>query len=442
MKNYEKYKDSGIEWIGQIPEDWIVTRLKNCGNLYSGLSGKSGNDFEKKPKEKYKPFINFTNIANNRYIANDNFGYVLIKEDEKQNRVLKGDLFFLMSSENQEDVGKSALLEDFYEELYLNSFCKGFRINNKNVNPKFLNYLLSSSALSQLVSLEGRGFTRINLRMEGVENLPIILPPQNDQTQIANFLDKKTAQIDDLIAKKEKLIELLKEERTATINQTVTKGIDPNVPMKDSGIEWLGVIPEHWGLQRIKTLFEIVKRIAGKLGYDVLSITQKGIKVKDITSGDGQLSMDYSKYQIVESGDFAMNHMDLLTGFVDISKQLGVTSPDYRVFKLKDNSNSGRYYLYIFQLCYKNKIFYPLGRGSAQVGRWRFPSIEFNNFVLPVPPKEEQKKIQEFIEQQHEICRIKEEKYRKEIELLKEYKTALISEVVTGKVDVRDEKIN
>src|SRR6266403_2420323 len=99
-----------------------------------------------------------------------------------------------------------------------------------------------------------------------------------------------------------------------------------------SGVDWLGSVPEHWSAGRVKTLFEIRKRIAGELGHDVLSVTQQGLKVRDIDSNDGQLSMDYSKYQLVEPGDFVMNHMDLLTGYVDVSKFHGVTSPDYRGF--------------------------------------------------------------------------------------------------------------
>eukprot|EP00487_Bulimina_marginata_P011247 TRINITY_DN677_c0_g1_i2.p1 TRINITY_DN677_c0_g1~~TRINITY_DN677_c0_g1_i2.p1 ORF type:complete len:138 (+),score=39.38 TRINITY_DN677_c0_g1_i2:229-642(+) len=100
---------------------------------------------------------------------------------------------------------------------------------------------------------------------------------------------------------------------------------------KESNIDWMETIPEHWEIIRLKYIFSIKKRIAGMLGLDILSVTQRGVKVKDIESGDGQLSMDYSKYQRVEVGDFAMNHMDLLTGYVDLSKFDGVTSPDYRV---------------------------------------------------------------------------------------------------------------
>ena len=114
-------------------------------------------------------------------------------------------------------------------------------------------------------------------------------------------------------------------------------------------------------------MFEVKKRISGRIDLDVLSITQKGVKIKDIESNAGQLSMDYSKYQIVEKGDFAMNHMDLLTGYVDISKYDGVVSPDYRVFSVRNKDMCARYFLYLFQMGYQQKIFYAYGRGAAQL---------------------------------------------------------------------------
>lgn len=137
---------------------------------------------------------------------------------------------------------------------------------------------------------------------------------------------------------------------------------------KDSGVEWLGEIPEHWQVKKLKFIFKVQKRIAGELGHDVLSITQNGIKVKDVESGEGQLAMDYSKYQLVYKGDFAMNHMDLLTGYVDISKYDGVISPDYRVFELVGNNCSKAYLLFLFQMGYTNKIFYAFGQGVSQSG--------------------------------------------------------------------------
>ena len=107
--------------------------------------------------------------------------------------------------------------------------------------------------------------------------------------------------------------------------------------MKDSGVEWIGVIPNLWHIKKVKYLFEIVKRIAGREGFDILSVTQKGLKIKNISSGEGQIAENYSNYQFVYPNDFVMNHMDLLTGWVDVSQLFGVTSPDYRVFRLLDS---------------------------------------------------------------------------------------------------------
>lgn len=176
------------------------------------------------------------------------------------------------------------------------------------------------------------------------------------------------------------------------------KRIKPYKDYKDSGISWLGYIPSNWKITRLKYIFQIQKRIVGELGYNVLSITQNGIKVKDIISGSGQLSMDYSKYQIIFEGEYGMNHMDLLTGYVDLSKYDGVISPDYRVFSLIENNSDKRYLLKLLQLCYKNKIFYSEGQGAAQFGRWRMPSDNFKNFFFPLPSLNEQNNIANFLD--------------------------------------------
>ena len=205
---------------------------------------------------------------------------------------------------------------------------------------------------------------------------------------------------------------------------------------KDSGVEWLGEVPEHWDITRLRFIFDIEKRIAGTDGFDVLSITQRGIKVKDITSGDGQLSSDYSKYQLVKKGYFAMNHMDLLTGYVDISKFDGVTSPDYRVFKaIDDGKDSPEFLLLLLQNGYHQKLFFPYGQGSAHLGRWRLPTEEFNNFFFPRPPYDEQSKIFKFIN--CETARIDAliAEQQRLIELLKEKRQSVISHAVTKGLD-------
>ena len=201
---------------------------------------------------------------------------------------------------------------------------------------------------------------------------------------------------------------------------------------KNSGMEWLEEVPEHWDTRKVRWLFEVKKRIAGELGYDVISITQQGFRIRDIESNDGQLSMDYSKYQFVEVDDFAMNHMDLLTGGVDIATERGVTSPDYRVFSLRDSMTCyDRYMLYLFRMGYRNRIFYAFGQGSSQLGRWRFPTEAFNDFVFPLPPYSEQISIAAFIDcETAKIDSLVAEQHRL-MELLKEKRQAVISNAVT-----------
>jgi type I restriction enzyme S subunit len=296
-------------------------------------------------------------------------------------------------------------------------------------------YILNNLDLIPVIS----GSAQPKLTAEALGNLLVVFPHTiNERKQLANYLDIAAAKIDTLIEKQTKLIELLREKRQAVISTAVTRGLDNTVVMKDSGVEWLGEIPEHWEVKKFKYLFEIRKRISGKLGYDILSITQNGIKVKDIESGKGQLSSDYTKYQHVYKGDFAMNHMDLLTGFVDLSKHDGVTSPDYRVFTLVENEASADYYLYILQMGYLNKIFYPLGQGSSEFGRWRLPAEAFKEFHAPFPPQDEQKDIAQYIKDSLDKFERLITKSTKAIDLLKEKRTTLISAVVTGKVDVRE----
>lgn len=198
---------------------------------------------------------------------------------------------------------------------------------------------------------------------------------------------------------------------------------------------WMGMIPESWKSIPLKYVFDIQKRIAGKEGYTVLSITQSGIKPKNMDA-QGQYAQDYSNYQLVYPGDFAMNHMDLLTGWVDISQYEGVTSPDYRVFV---NRNVDRfcseYYKYIFQYCYSNKVFYGMGQGVSGFGRWRLPADMFLNFRLPVPSLEEQKRIAIFLEKK--ICDIDTviAEVKASIEEYKAWKASIIYEAVTKGLD-------
>ena len=268
----------------------------------------------------------------------------------------------------------------------------------------------------------------------------IPVPDSHEQKEIAIFLEDKCGKIDNVLEKTHASIEEYKKLKQAAITQAVTKGIRNNRETSDSGSTWFGKIPSDWNMRKIKYIFRIQKDIAGEEGHTVLSITQKGIKPKDLSKNEGQLAENYSNYQLVHIGDFAMNHMDLLTGWVDVSQYEGVTSPDYRVFRLVDKDNyHSKYYLYLIQMCYTNRIFYGLGQGVSGLGRWRLQADKFLNFSITVPSYEEQIEIADYLDKKcsaiDELI-AKKEQYLSEIE---SYKKSLIYEYVTGKKEVPQE---
>lgn len=205
--------------------------------------------------------------------------------------------------------------------------------------------------------------------------------------------------------------------------------------MKDSGVAWIGAVPSDYRTASIGSLFTIKKDIIGREPETVLSITQTGIRPKDLSSNEGQNASSYAHYQIVNVGDFAMNHMDLLTGWVDISKYEGVTSPDYRVFTLNDKAMLADYFLRVFQYYYTNRVFFGFGQGVATLGRWRLPAINFKKIDVPVPPILEQQKIVAAIDE--DVGKVDRliANVQTQIEKLKAYKQSMISEAVTKGLD-------
>lgn len=205
--------------------------------------------------------------------------------------------------------------------------------------------------------------------------------------------------------------------------------------MKDSGVAWIGAVPSDYRTASIGSLFTIKKDIIGREPETVLSITQTGIRPKDLSSNEGQNASSYANYQIVNVGDFAMNHMDLLTGWIDISKYEGVTSPDYRVFTLNDKEMSADYFLRVFQYYYTDRVFFGFGQGVATLGRWRLPAINFKKIDVPVPPVLEQQRIVAAIDEKVGKVDSLIANVQAQIEKLKAYKQSVITEVVTKGLD-------
>lgn len=414
-------KDSGIEWIGQIPKGWELRRAKT---LFTQRNSK-GNGIEVllSPTQKY-------GVVPQSQLE----GVVQVKEDtdlQMFKTIHKGD--FVISLRSFQGGFEYSLYEGVCSPAYQVFY------PTSPICDTYYRYLFKSqSFISKMNNLtvgirEGK-----NIQYVDFANSQIPVPPLAEQERIAAFLDAECAEIDTVLEKTRASIEEYKKLKQAVITQAVTKGIRGDRPMKDSGSVWFEEIPCNWVMKRIKYLFHIKKDIAGKEGYTVLSITQRGIQPKDLSKNEGQIAANYSQYQLLAPGDFAMNHMDLLTGWVDISKYSGVTSPDYRVFVLDDaEKNDSSYYLYLMQMCYFNRIFYGLGQGVSGMGRWRLQADKFLNFPVVVPPVDEQKEIASYLNEKCrgiEVMIAKKQQYLTEIE---NYKKSLIYEYVTGKKEVK-----
>lgn len=426
-------KDSGIQWLREYPANWNLIKIKYC---------------LKERVEKNNP-VRTTDIlsltAKQGVIPYDQKegGGNKPKEDVSAYRLAyPGDI--VMNSMNilSGSVGLSNYFGCVSPVYYM------LRPIDKSEDVRFYNYIFQSTVFQRslyglgngiLIKESGNGklnTIRMRIPIDKFGGLFIPVAPIQEQKKIADFLDAKCSEIDALIADIQTQIDTLEQYKRSIITEAVTKGMNPDVEMKDSGNQYWGRIPTNWHLSDIKYLFEIVKRIAGKEGYDILSVTQKGIKIKDISNNEGQVAESYANYQFVYPGDFVMNHMDLLTGWVDCSKLFGVTSPDYRVFRLRDKNNSLSYYKYIMQTCYMNRIFYSLGQGVSNLGRWRLQTSSFNNFMVPVPPVEVQESISNYLDKKcTEINACIDDKQR-QLEVLEEYKKSLIYEYVTGKKEV------
>ena len=221
IKKYDSYKDSGVEWLGEIPSGWGVKKLKFLGNIFAGLSDKKSDDFSKEYDSTKKEFIPFTNICNNVKIDKNQVQYVNIKNNERQNRLEKNDIIFLMSSETLDDIGKCSIFLH-NGEFYLNSFCKGYRLFSEDVYPEYVNYLLQSKTYRVYFSIVGRGFTRINIKQEYINDLVSLVPPLQEQQKIVDFIENQISKIDKVIALQQKQIEKLKEYKTTLIDSIVT----------------------------------------------------------------------------------------------------------------------------------------------------------------------------------------------------------------------------
>jgi type I restriction enzyme S subunit len=423
MKKYDNYKDSGIEWIGEIPEHWEVKPLKYI--LKKGKEGIKIGPFGSALKldfmkpSGYKIYgqenvIKSDFLIGDKYIGSEKF------EELKNYEIFEGDLVITMMG----TTGRAMVVPRNIEVGIMDSHLTRVRADESKFIPRLMEVLINDSYLiASQVSFQSKGAIMGGLNSSIIKSFIIPVPSIDEQVLITNYLDHKTTQIDTLISKKQQFITLLQEERLAVINQAVTKGLDPKVKMKDSGIEWLGKIPEHWEVKKLKYCLKIQ---SGK------GITNEELNPDGgfaVYGGNGV--MGYTDKYSSEGIDLIIGRVGALCGNVHLIVGRKWISDNALFARTDENEYFMEYFLRFLDLNrLANKNAQPLITGTM---------VKDQFICLPIIG--EQLNIVNYVRNQHLIIDALLSKAQQEIELLKEYKTALISEVVTGKVDVRKEKL-
>ncbi|MEY8870274.1 restriction endonuclease subunit S [Meridianimaribacter flavus] len=423
IQRYDSYKDSGVEWLGDIPKHWQV---------------KPGFTILFESKEKNTGFKENT-------VLSLSYGNVIIKPEEKLTGLVPesfetyqlvepGDIIIRPTDlQNDKTSLRTGLAKDkgIITSAYINlRILKGY-------SNKYFHYYLHTIDINKVIYGLGSGL-RQNISFEDFKRFPFPFPPLPEQTAIAQFLDDKTTKIDQAIAIKQQQIALLKERKQILIHKAVTKGVTSSaVEMKDSGVEWIGEIPEHWEVSRLGLMLTpySVKNVPNNT---LLSITRElGVIVRDLDDLEGNHNFipdDLSGYKLLEKGDFGMNKMKAWQGSYGVSNHTGIVSPAYFTFKIISTINPDFFHLAIRTKTYVS--FFGQASDGVRIGQWDLSKERMKQIPFIIPSLKEQEKIVSFVETASAKIETAISLKEQEIIKLEEFKSSLINSVVTGKIKI------
>lgn len=444
-KRYPKYKPSGFDWIGDIPEGWNIERLASVGIFSS-----SGIDKKTVEGEQLVSMVNYTDIYGNeaRTLRKDR-EYMVVSCPESKRRehqVRYGDLIFTPSSETIEDIGLSAVVdEDLPNTVF--SYHVVRLIFQKEMWHEYKKYLCNNSFVLSQFSRLAKGTTRQILGRFDFRSTKVVVPPVDDQREISKYLDRKSAQIDQLIQKKEQAITLLKEKRATIINQAVTRGLDLNVKMKSSGVVWIGDVPEGWECRRLRFLIrEPLKYGANEIANEDDQTLPRYIRITDFDENGllrpdsfRSLPIEIAKKYFLTDGDilFARSGATVEKTFqfknyhgqACFAGYLIKVSPNEKLIKSD--------YLYYFTKSFayenwKNSIF-------SQATIQNIGADKYQELIVSFPKDEmEQLEIIKYLDRKTQNIERLINEIESAINRLREYRSSLITAAVTGKIDVRE----
>lgn len=420
MERYKEYKDSGIFWEPCIPNYWRVTRLKN---ILSKL------DRTRTPNDELLVCSNSGEVKK----RGDNKLGLVADSDEIYQGVKSGDLLI-----HGMDTWHGAIAVS-----KLDGMCTPVvHVCDSSQEKEFVALYLRNMASQKIFKLISNGVRQNTSDFRSWSKLgcvPIAIPPLPEQKKIVSYIESKTSKIDEYIAEKEKEVQLLNELKEAEIAKVVTQGLNPNVKMKDSCISWIGMIPDHWEVKRIASLFTGKVNTNTDFAYKHAFKFYYGTLVPKDEVGDAEEYREtYVKYQVLQKDDILLNGLNLNYDFVSqrvaIAPSDGIITSAYIVARPRKGTNAD-YYNYLFKAMDSKKLFHGMGTGI----RLTLSFDELKKQVVVCPPIEEQRAIVAYINDKTAKVESLITDLQAEIEHLKEYKQRLIADCVTGQVNVQNE---
>jgi len=438
MKQYSEYKDSGVKWIGEIPSHWGIESFGRHFSYGKGLLITKAD-----LKEDGVAVISYGQIH-----AKINTGTTLSEaltrrvdssflETNSQCLLQKNDFIFADTSEDINGCGNCCFND--YDGLIFAGYHTVVAQPNNLQYPKYYAYLIQSNAWKLQIQTLVNGVKVYSINKGILKKSSLLIPTISEQQTIVSYLDTKVSKIDNYIATAEKKIAALDELKQVTIADAVTHGINPNAPMKDSGIPWIGMVPEYWEVSKIRSLFKLSNQKTKDPNCTLLSLSQyTGVRLKSECNNVGMFEAETTiGYNVVKKGQFVMNIMLAWNGSYSVSNYNGVISPAYCVFDFIRNCDK-KYFDYLLRLKAYSGAFKTLSKGLID-SRLRLYPDYFRAFPIVFPPVEEQNEIVAYIDRKvAQIEKIRASELA-QIEKLKEYKQRLISDVVTGKVKVTND---
>lgn len=429
-----KYKDSGAEWLGGIPSHWEIKRLKELAFIQNSNVDKKSYDHEISVR-----LCNYVDVYKNEFIDSNlasNFMIATADESEiKRFQVKKNDVLITKDSETCEDIAIPALVTETIDGVLCGYHLAQIRTDERIFIGPYLSRLFQSKSYGFRFVITAKGITRVGLGQSAIADALTPVPPIEEQFAIAVYLDTKTAQIDrqiDLLCQKTTQYGKLKQ---SLINETVTRGLDKSVSMKDSGVEWIGEVPEHWEIQRIGTAFEERSEKVNDTDYPPLSVSMAGIvpQMASVAKTDNN-----ENRKRVAVGDYVINSRSDRRGASGISIYDGSVSVISIVLAPK-RAFFGKYLHHLFR-CYSFiEEFYRVGRGIVD-DLWTTRYSVMKSVEFSYPSYDEQKLIADYLDEKTaQIDRVVTT-INTQIDQLKDLRKALINDVVTGKIKVVSEE--